>query len=102
LQDENVIIDNRFHVRLIDFGSATYFQPDQTFSTFFGTVEYCAPEVLKGTRHFQHFFDTRYRGIPVLRARGSQRYAANRCRSLIVAGAILMVQVLGAVWVHLI
>jgi serine/threonine protein kinase len=49
VQDENVIIDNRFSVRLIDFGSAVVFQPGQLFATFYGTVEYCAPEVLKGT-----------------------------------------------------
>ncbi len=50
MQDENVIIDNRFSVRLIDFGSAVVFQPGQLFATFYGTVEYCAPEVLKGRR----------------------------------------------------
>jgi serine/threonine protein kinase len=48
VQDENVIIDNRFSVRLIDFGSAVVFQPGQLFATFYGTVEYCAPEVLRG------------------------------------------------------
>ncbi len=53
MQDENVIIDNRFGVRLIDFGSAVVFQPGQLFATFYGTVEYCAPEVLKGAHPLQ-------------------------------------------------
>ncbi|KPI91804.1 PAS domain-containing serine/threonine-protein kinase [Papilio xuthus] len=48
IKDENVIIDNKFHVKLIDFGSATFMSPDTLFSTFYGTTEYCSPEVLTG------------------------------------------------------
>ena len=48
IKDENIIIDHNFQCRLIDFGSATFFKPGQLFSTFYGTVEYCSPEVLKG------------------------------------------------------
>ncbi|XP_023349299.1 PAS domain-containing serine/threonine-protein kinase isoform X2 [Eurytemora carolleeae] len=51
IKDENVIIDNRFNVQIIDFGSATFFQPGDVFTTFYGTVEYCAPEVLKGNAY---------------------------------------------------
>lgn len=50
IKDENVIIDNRFHVKLIDFGSATIMSKDTLFSTFYGTTEYCSPEVLAGNK----------------------------------------------------
>ena len=48
-------------MKLIDFGSATYYVPvsdassspkeRKLFSTFYGTVEYCAPEVLIGEKY---------------------------------------------------
>ncbi|XP_017351746.1 PAS domain-containing serine/threonine-protein kinase isoform X2 [Ictalurus punctatus] len=48
IKDENVIIDTEFHIRLIDFGSATLLEPGKLFHTFCGTLEYCSPEVLQG------------------------------------------------------
>jgi len=51
IKDENVILDYNFHCKLIDFGSATYFSPGEEFSTFYGTLEYCAPEVLSGKQY---------------------------------------------------
>lgn len=48
LKDENVIIDEKFNCKLIDFGSACYFKKGQRFTTFHGTLEYCAPEILRG------------------------------------------------------
>ncbi|XP_071508045.1 PAS domain-containing serine/threonine-protein kinase-like [Diadema antillarum] len=51
VKDENVILDERFHIKLIDFGSAAYFKPGKKFSTFCGTMEYCSPEVLLGNRY---------------------------------------------------
>ena len=48
IKDENIIIDHKFRCKLIDFGSATFFKPGQLFNTFYGTVEYCSPEVLQG------------------------------------------------------
>lgn len=50
IKDENVIIDQYFHAKLIDFGSATFMSADRLFSTFYGTVEYCSPEVLAGNK----------------------------------------------------
>jgi serine/threonine protein kinase len=51
IKDENVIVDNTSHVQLIDFGSAAYLKPDQKFDTFAGTLDYCAPEVLRGNTY---------------------------------------------------
>lgn len=48
VKDENIIIDEHFNVKLIDFGSAAFMAPDRHFTTFCGTVEYCSPEVLQG------------------------------------------------------
>nr|XP_054750593.1 PAS domain-containing serine/threonine-protein kinase-like [Lytechinus pictus] len=51
IKDENVILDEKFQVKLIDFGSAAYMQKGKKFSTFCGTLEYCSPEVLLGNRY---------------------------------------------------
>ncbi|XP_045121201.1 uncharacterized protein LOC123510276 isoform X2 [Portunus trituberculatus] len=51
VKDENVIMDNRFHVKLIDFGSSAFTAPGKKFSQFAGTVEYCSPEVLMGNKY---------------------------------------------------
>nr|XP_045619156.1 PAS domain-containing serine/threonine-protein kinase-like isoform X2 [Procambarus clarkii]XP_045619157.1 PAS domain-containing serine/threonine-protein kinase-like isoform X2 [Procambarus clarkii]XP_045619158.1 PAS domain-containing serine/threonine-protein kinase-like isoform X2 [Procambarus clarkii] len=51
VKDENVILNNKFHVKLIDFGSSAFTKPGKLFSQFAGTVEYCSPEVLKGNRY---------------------------------------------------
>lgn len=51
IKDENIIIDQYFHVKLIDFGSATFMEEGKLFSTFYGTTEYCSPEVLAGNAY---------------------------------------------------
>lgn len=48
IKDENIIIDKCFHIRLIDFGSAAMMVPEKVFYNFYGTLEYCSPEVLQG------------------------------------------------------
>ncbi|XP_064480754.1 PAS domain-containing serine/threonine-protein kinase-like isoform X2 [Ornithodoros turicata] len=51
VKDENIILDERFKVKLIDFGSAAFMAPDKVFTTFCGTMEYCSPEVLQGDKY---------------------------------------------------
>ncbi|XP_049954466.1 PAS domain-containing serine/threonine-protein kinase isoform X2 [Schistocerca serialis cubense] len=51
IKDENIIINEKFHAKLIDFGSATFMSEGRLFSTFYGTVEYCSPEVLAGNKY---------------------------------------------------
>ncbi|KAI9010955.1 hypothetical protein CLU79DRAFT_891030 [Phycomyces nitens] len=48
IKDENIILDGSGTVQLIDFGCAAYSRKGKRFDTFTGTLEYCAPEVLKG------------------------------------------------------
>ncbi|XP_018423400.1 PREDICTED: PAS domain-containing serine/threonine-protein kinase [Nanorana parkeri] len=48
IKDENIIIAPDFTIKLVDFGSAARLLPGKLFSTFCGTTEYCAPEVLLG------------------------------------------------------
>ncbi|KAI8384618.1 kinase-like domain-containing protein [Radiomyces spectabilis] len=48
IKDENVILDGAGAVRLIDFGSAAYMKAGRRFDTFFGTLEFSSPEVLRG------------------------------------------------------
>lgn len=47
IKDENVIVDNKGFVKLIDFGSAAYVK-NGPFDVFVGTIDYAAPEVLGG------------------------------------------------------
>jgi len=51
VKDENVIIDERFNIKLIDFGAAAFYDDNCLFATFCGTMEYCSPEVLQGNRY---------------------------------------------------
>lgn len=55
IKDENIIIDQHFQVKLIDFGSATFMEEGKLFATFYGTTEYCSPEVSLVYLYIIHF-----------------------------------------------
>ncbi|KAJ1501930.1 hypothetical protein HMI54_009570 [Coelomomyces lativittatus] len=49
IKDENIILNERQHALLIDFGSAAYTRSESNqFNTFCGTIDYCPPEVVLG------------------------------------------------------
>ncbi|KAL1918926.1 uncharacterized protein VTP21DRAFT_2307 [Calcarisporiella thermophila] len=52
IKDENIVIDDHYRVKLIDFGSAVIIPPHGAwFDRFYGTVNYAAPEILMGHRY---------------------------------------------------
>ena len=40
IKDENIVINQNFHIKLIDFGSAAYVIQGKKFATFCGTLDY--------------------------------------------------------------
>ena len=50
IKDENVIVNEQFQIKLIDFGAVAFMEPSKLFATFCGTLEYCSPEVLLGNK----------------------------------------------------
>ncbi|KAI1310570.1 hypothetical protein EDD11_003685 [Mortierella claussenii] len=51
IKDENVILDQKGNIQLIDFGSSAYLKEGRKFDTFCGTLDYAAPEVLTGKKY---------------------------------------------------
>ena len=47
IKDENVIVDSKGFVKIVDLGSAAYVK-NGPFDVFVGTIDYAAPEVLSG------------------------------------------------------
>lgn len=50
IKDENVIVNEQFQIKLIDFGAVAFLEQGKLFATFCGTLEYCSPEVLMGNK----------------------------------------------------
>eukprot|EP00242_Pyramimonas_sp_CCMP2087_P014665 CAMPEP_0198203120 /NCGR_PEP_ID=MMETSP1445-20131203/6372_1 /TAXON_ID=36898 /ORGANISM="Pyramimonas sp., Strain CCMP2087" /LENGTH=907 /DNA_ID=CAMNT_0043874371 /DNA_START=201 /DNA_END=2924 /DNA_ORIENTATION=+ len=51
LKLENVLLDRKGHVKIVDFGFAKKLKKDEYTYTLCGTPDYLAPEILKGTGH---------------------------------------------------
>lgn len=56
LKDENIVVDEDYKIKLIDFGSSSRFNraPDGQepyFDKFNGTIAYAAPEIIKGQKY---------------------------------------------------
>ncbi|KAJ1569923.1 hypothetical protein HK096_010000 [Nowakowskiella sp. JEL0078] len=51
IKDENVIVNESKSIQLIDFGSSDYLKEGKKFETFYGTLDYCSPEVLTGHKY---------------------------------------------------
>jgi PAS domain-containing serine/threonine kinase len=52
IKDENIVINEKFQIKLIDFGSATHVVKGKKFATFCGTIDYCSPDVLLGNKYY--------------------------------------------------
>ncbi|KAI9206963.1 kinase-like domain-containing protein [Polychytrium aggregatum] len=53
IKDENIIINTKTRaIKLIDFGSATPMEPGQTFTLFYGTKKFAAPEAISGEYYY--------------------------------------------------
>ena len=51
IKDENILIDENGKVKLIDFGSASFYT-GQKFTRFLGTIPYASPEILRGDKFY--------------------------------------------------
>ena len=51
MKPENILLDSTGNVVITDFGLSKELKDEKTTSTFCGTPEYLAPEVLKGKGH---------------------------------------------------
>ncbi len=54
IKDENIVVNEVFNVKLIDFGSAAVEprnNPNHLWDRFQGTVQYAAPEILRGEKY---------------------------------------------------
>lgn len=51
LKTQNIILDSRGHVKLVDFGFCKYLEPGTRTYTFCGTPKYMSPEIYSRTGH---------------------------------------------------
>jgi len=51
VKPENILLDDRGHIKVIDFGFAKVLKEKKETNTIVGTPEYLAPEIIKGEPH---------------------------------------------------
>lgn len=51
LKSENLMLDCRGYIKLVDFGFAKFLKPHEKTYTFVGTPEYTAPEIITNKGH---------------------------------------------------
>ncbi|KAI9224817.1 kinase-like domain-containing protein [Blastocladiella britannica] len=53
LKDENIVIDEAYNIKLIDFGSAAFIPSEgkPLFDKFLGTMDFAAPEIIEGYKY---------------------------------------------------
>ncbi|KAK9459749.1 uncharacterized protein V1516DRAFT_677877 [Lipomyces oligophaga] len=104
IKDENILIDDRLTIKLIDFGSAVVIAPNSTkpkFTKFYGTMQYAPVEVLLSRPYDAEKGDVWALGILIFTCLTGQtpfhskedainkdwdlsrRFVSNQCRSFI-------------------
>ena len=49
LKDENIVVDRNYQIKIVDFGSSSYFKDgNDRLDDYMGTLEYAPPEVFRG------------------------------------------------------
>ena len=62
LKPENILLDNEGHVKICDFGFASYYEQEKQFSEFCGSPEYAAPgNIINRNDYAQKLYWTRSR-----------------------------------------
>jgi len=51
LNPRNILIDNKGHIKIIDFGLSKNMEKDNGINETWGTPAYCAPEIIQGKEH---------------------------------------------------
>lgn len=57
IKPENLLLDANGRLKLADFGWSNFLKPDTTRTTFCGTLDYLAPEMLQGGHEHDHMVD---------------------------------------------
>lgn len=63
LKLENILIDDRNNLKLIDFGFSVHIGPDQKLKIFCGTPSYMAPEIVQKKEYSGYATDIWSMGI---------------------------------------
>ncbi len=83
LKPENLLVNSQNILKLCDFGWCVHAKADETRSTFCGTLEYMAPEMLKQPPRYGPAVDTWALGILLYELRhGHAPYSGNSAHEM--------------------